>query len=215
MVVVGTAVVATGTVVVAGTTVVVGGTVAVDGTAVVVGVPVVVGATVVAGAAVVVGATVVVGVADVVGAAVVVGAGVAAGATVVTGVAVSELPPHPEATNKNVSTTACFLAVSVCHPSPEGGGGVSDALGVDTCGRYVRRSHTPPSWALLSFSGSVTVLHESGEPTEVSSPDRLQDGPRSDARQTSTDPPRKRQRLLPRESRLRRTYLPEGESTTA
>jgi len=100
-------------------------------------------------------------------------------------------------------------------PSPEGVVGVSDALGVDTRGRYVRRSHTPPSWALLSFSGSVTVLHESGEPTEVSSPDRLQDGPRSDARQTSTDPPRKRQRLLPRESRLRRTYLPEGESTTA
>jgi len=59
----------------------------------------------------------------------------------------------------------------------------------------------------------VTVLHESGEPTEVPSPDRLQDGPRSDARQASTDTPRKLQGLLPREGRLRRTYLPDGEST--
>jgi hypothetical protein len=98
---------------------------------VVVGAAVVVAATVVVGTAVVVGAAVVVAATVVVGTAVVVGAGVAAGATVVTGVAVSELPPHPEATNKNVRTTACFLTVSVCHPSPEGGG-VSDALGVDT-----------------------------------------------------------------------------------
>ena len=45
-------------------------------------------------------------------------------ATVVTGVAVSELPPHPETTNRNVSATAYFLTVSVCHPSP--GGGVGD-----------------------------------------------------------------------------------------
>jgi hypothetical protein len=88
------------------------------------GAVVVVGATVVVGAVVVVvGATVVVGaVVVVVGATVVVGAVVVVvGATVVTGVAVSELPPHPETTNRNVRTTACFLTVSVCHPSPEGG----------------------------------------------------------------------------------------------
>ena len=79
----------------------------------VVGAAVVVGATVVVvGAAVVVGATVVVA-----GAIVVVGAAVV-DATGVTGVAVSELPPHPEATNKNVTATAYFLTVSVCHPSP-------------------------------------------------------------------------------------------------
>ena len=42
-------------------------------------------------------------------ATVVVGATVAAGATVVAGTAVSELPPHPEATNRNVSATAYFL----------------------------------------------------------------------------------------------------------
>jgi len=107
-------------VVVVGAAVVVAATVVV-GTAVVVGAAVVVAATVVVGTAVVVGAAVVVAATVVVGTAVVVGAGVAAGATVVTGVAVSELPPHPEATNKNVRTTACFLTVSVCHPSPEGG----------------------------------------------------------------------------------------------
>jgi hypothetical protein len=87
---------------------------------------VVVGATVVVGAVVVVvGATVVVGaVVVVVGATVVVGAVVVVvGATVVAGLAVSELPPHPETTNRNVRTTAYFLTVSVCHPSPEGAGG--------------------------------------------------------------------------------------------
>ena len=95
----------------------------VAGATVVVGAAVVAGAVVVVGAALIVGAAVVVAATVVVDTAVVVGAGVAAGATVVTGVAVSELPPHPEATNKNVRTTACFLTVSVCHPSPEGGGG--------------------------------------------------------------------------------------------
>jgi len=59
----------------------------------------------------------------VVGTAVVVGAWVATGATVVAGVAVSELPPHPETTNKNVSATAYFLTVSVCHPTLRGGEG--------------------------------------------------------------------------------------------
>ena len=63
----------------------------------------------------------VVGATVVVGAAVVVGTTVVVDATVVTGVAVSELPPHPETTNRNVSATAYFLTASVCHPSPEGG----------------------------------------------------------------------------------------------
>ena len=138
-----TTVVAIGTVVVAGSAVVVGGTAAVDGTAVLAGVVVVVRATVVvAGTAVLVGATVVVGTAFVVG--VMVGAVSAVdvvvavvvvvvdSAEVEVGTAVSELPPHPEATNKNVTATAYFLMVSVCHPSSEAGRGVSDALGVDT-----------------------------------------------------------------------------------
>jgi len=56
---------------------------------------------VVAGVAVVVGATVVVAATVVVGAAVV----------VEVGAAVSELPPHPEATNKNTRATAYFLTV--------------------------------------------------------------------------------------------------------
>ena len=71
----------------------------------------------------VVGAADVVAATVVVGTAVVVDAWVAAGATVAAGVAVSELSPHPEATNRNVSATAYFLTVSVCHPSLEGGGG--------------------------------------------------------------------------------------------
>ena len=79
----------------------------------------VVGATVVVGIAVAVGATVAVGAAVVVDATVVASAAVVVGATVV---AVSELPPHPEATNRNVSATAYFLTTRVCHPSPEGGG---------------------------------------------------------------------------------------------
>ncbi len=79
---------------------------------------VVVGATVVVGVAVVVDAVVVVGAAVVVGVAVVVAATVVVGVAVVAGVAVSELPPHPEATNKNVRTTVHFLIPSVCHPFP-------------------------------------------------------------------------------------------------
>jgi len=55
-------------------------------------------------------------------------------ATVVTGVAVSELPPHPETTNRNVSATAYFLIAPVCHPSPEGGGG---DIGAPRC-RYAQ-----------------------------------------------------------------------------
>ena len=56
-------------------------------------------------------------------------------ATVVTGVAVSELPPHPETTNRNVSATAYFFTIPVCHPSPEGevGGEVRTS---DTRSRY-------------------------------------------------------------------------------
>ena len=83
---------------------------------------------VVAGTAVVVGATVVVGTAFVVG--VVVGAVVAVdvvvavvvvvvdSAEVEVGAAVSELPPHPETTNKTVTAAAYFLTVGVCHPLP-------------------------------------------------------------------------------------------------
>ncbi len=52
--------------------------------------------------------------------------------------AVSELPPHPERTNKNVTATAFFLTTSVCHPSPEGGRGVSDALRQVTCSKTPR-----------------------------------------------------------------------------
>ena len=118
-----TTVVEIGTVVVAGSAVVVGGAAAVDGTAAVAGVAVVVrGTVVVAGTAVVVGATVVVGTAFVVGvvvAAGVVGAGVGVdSAEVEGGAAVSELPPHPETTNKTVTATACALTSQGCHPSP-------------------------------------------------------------------------------------------------
>ena len=56
----------------------------------------------------------------------------ATGAAVVTGATDSVPLLHPEATNRNVRATAYFLTVSVCHPSPEGVVGVSDALGVDT-----------------------------------------------------------------------------------
>ena len=64
--------------------------------------------------------------------AVVVNATVMVDATVAAGVAVPELPPHPETTNRNAKATAYFLTASVCHPTPEGTVGVSDALGVDT-----------------------------------------------------------------------------------
>ena len=131
-----TTVVAIGTVVVAGSAVVVGGTAAVDGTATLAGVVVVVRATVVvAGTAVVVGATVVVGTAFVVG--VVVGAVLAVdvvvavvvvdSAEVEVGAAVSELPPHPETTNKTVTATVCALTFQVCHPSPVRGGATTGA----------------------------------------------------------------------------------------
>ena len=116
-----TTVVEIGTVVVAGSAVVVGGTAAVDGTTAVAGVAVVVRDTVVvAGTTVVVGATVVVGVAVAVG--VVVAAVVVDSAEVEVGAAVSELPPHPETTNKTVTATACALTFQVCHPSPGGWG---------------------------------------------------------------------------------------------
>ena len=139
-----TTVVAIGTVVVAGSAVVVGGTAAVDGTATLAGVVVVVRATVVvAGTAVVVGATVVVGTAFVVG--VVVGAVLAVdvvvavvvvdSAEVEVGAAVSELPPHPETTNKTVTATVCALTFQVCHPSPVRGGATT---GASRC-RYVQR----------------------------------------------------------------------------
>jgi len=142
-----TTVVAIGTVVVAGSAVVVGGTAAVDGTAVLAGVVVVVRATVVvAGTAVLVGATVVVGTAFVVGVVVafvvgdsaevevgvVVAFVVGDSAEVEVGAAVSELPPHPETTNKTVTATACVLTFQVCHPSPVGGGARYEPSDVDT-----------------------------------------------------------------------------------
>ena len=99
--------------------------------ATVVSTEVVAGAVVVVGAAVVVGTRVVVGTAVVVGAAVV----VATGAVVVTGATVSVPPLHPEATNRNVRTTAYFLTVSVCHPTPGGVGATSEALGIDARSR--------------------------------------------------------------------------------
>ena len=135
-------VVAIGTVVVAGSAVVVGGTAAVDGTATLAGVVVAVRATVaVAGTAVVVGATVVVGAAFVVGVLAAVVVGVLAAVVVVdsaeveVGAAVSELPPHPETTNKTVTATACALTFQVCHPSPVRGGATT---GAPRC-RYAQR----------------------------------------------------------------------------
>ena len=59
----------------------------------------------------VVGTAVVVSASIVVGVAVVVGATPVVDSTVVAGALVSELPPHPEATNKNTSATAYFLTV--------------------------------------------------------------------------------------------------------
>jgi len=81
----------------------------------------VVGATVV-----VVDTAVVVAAIVVVGTAVVVGARVVTGAIVVVRVAVSELPPHPETTSKNVTATAYFLITLVCHPTPKGGEATSE-----------------------------------------------------------------------------------------
>ena len=158
-----TTVVAIGTVVVAGSAVVVGGTAAVDGTAVLTGVVVVVRATVVvAGTAVVVGATVVVGTAFVVG--VVVGAVFAVDvvvavvvvdpAEVEVGAAVSELPPHPETTNKTVTATACALTFQVCHPSPVRGGATT---GASRC-RYAQRLKGRRMASRSEAFGLVTCL---------------------------------------------------------
>ena len=105
-------------------------------------------ATVVVGLAVVVVlATVAIGLAVVVGGTVVVVAtAVAVGATVVVcassastfsrnacNSAESELRPHAEAINSTAKATAHFLTVSVCHPSPEGGGATPEPLGVADC----------------------------------------------------------------------------------
>jgi hypothetical protein len=67
----------------------------------------------------------------------VVGASVEGGAAVVVvGAALPDPLPHPEATNRNTSTTACFLTASVCHLSPEGGAG---DIGAPRC-RYAQAS---------------------------------------------------------------------------
>ena len=132
-----TTVVEIGTVVVAGSTVVVGGTAAVDGTAALTGVVVVVvvrATVVIAGTAVVIDTTVVVGTALVVTLVVAFAVAFVDSAKVAVGAVVSELPPHPETINKTVTATAYFLTVSVCHPSPEGGGGDIGAPRVDTRG---------------------------------------------------------------------------------
>ena len=75
---------------------------------------------VVAGAAVVVvvGAVVVAVGVVVAGAAVVVAVGVV---VVAVDTVVSELPPHPDATNKSASATACLRMAPLCHLSYEGG----------------------------------------------------------------------------------------------
>jgi len=81
----------------------------------------VVGAAVVVTSDVAVGTVVVaseVAVGSVVVSTVVVGAWVPAGTTVVAGVVVSELPPHPEATDRNANTTAYFLIVPILPPLP-------------------------------------------------------------------------------------------------
>ena len=156
-----TTVVAIGTVVVADSAVVVGGTAAVDGTTAVAGVAVVVRDTVVvAGTTVVVGATVVVGTAFVVGVVVgavfavdvVVAVVVVDSAEVEVGAAVSELPPHPETTNKTVTATACALTFQVCHPSPVGGGATT---GAPRC-RYAQRLKGRPMAFRSEASGLVT-----------------------------------------------------------
>ena len=99
------------------------------------------------GPAVVVGATVVVGAAVVAGATVVVSAAVVVdSAKVEVGAAVSELPPHPETTNRNVSATAYFFTASVCHPAPGGGGATSEPPGVDTRRRFSLWAEVPSDW---------------------------------------------------------------------
>jgi len=154
-----TTVVAIGTVVVTGSAVVVGGTAAVDGTAALAGVVVVVRATVVVtDTAVLVGATVVVGTAFVVGVLVAVAVGVAVAvvdsAEVEVGAAVSELPPHPETTNKTVTATACALTFQVCHPSPVRGGATT---GASRC-RYAQRLKGRRMASRSEAFGLVTCL---------------------------------------------------------
>ena len=62
---------------------------------------------------------------------------------VATGPVVSTLTLHAEATSTAAPATTHFLTVPVCHPLP-GGGGVSDALGVDTCSRQAPRTKRSP-----------------------------------------------------------------------
>jgi len=57
-----------------------------------------------------------------VGAAVVVAATVVVGVAVVAGVAVSELPLHPETTNKKATATAYFLMIQSVTPALRGVG---------------------------------------------------------------------------------------------
>ena len=68
-------------------------------------------------------------------AVVVVGACVVAGTIVVVGAAVvvvSVLLLHAEATSSAATTPSYFFTIPVCHPSPEGAGVPTPALGVDT-----------------------------------------------------------------------------------
>ena len=59
-------------------------------------------------------------------------AAIDADAAVAAGAVVSVLLLHVEATSSAATTTACFLTVRVCHPSPEGGGATPEPSGVDT-----------------------------------------------------------------------------------
>ena len=89
----------------------------------------------------------------------------------------SELPPHPEATNRNVSATARFLTVGVCHPSPEGGRGIDQSFAYRRHGEHCpqRRSVwvtvSRPIGGVLSTgplrgSGWVTI-HLCGQPGRI------------------------------------------------
>ena len=72
---------------------------------------------------------------------------------VTTGVVVSELPPHPETTNKNVSATARFLIGAVCHPPLRGTGATSEPLGHETIDKLPAVSDPPNGGLAASDRG--------------------------------------------------------------
>ena len=107
----------------------------------------VVGVSVVAIAAVVTGVTVVRGLVPV---EVSVGVTAVVDVTVVAVVVASELPPHPETTNKNVRTTERFLTIPVCHPSPRSG----------------RRQHQSPQ---VQIRANMRASSQNGMPSDPAS----------------------------------------------